>query len=80
MNEPVRVACVQAEPVVLDRAATLEKLEQLTEEVAAAGARLALFPEAFIRSIRRTGGRGTSPGGGTPPMRAACTHGSRGSL
>jgi nitrilase len=48
MDEPVRVACVQAEPVVLDRAATIDKLAGLAAEVAAAGARLALFPEAFI--------------------------------
>jgi nitrilase len=44
----VRVACVQAEPVVLDRAATIEKIAGLAAEVAAGGARLALFPEAFI--------------------------------
>ena len=48
MDEPVRVACVQAEPVVLDRTATIDKLAGLAAEVAAAGARLALFPEAFI--------------------------------
>ena len=29
MNEPVRVACVQAEPVILDREATLDKLAAL---------------------------------------------------
>ena len=48
MNEPVRVACVQAEPVILDRAATIEKLAGLAAEAAAGGARLVLFPEAFI--------------------------------
>ncbi len=48
MKEPVRVACVQAEPVVLERGPTIEKIESLAEEVAANGARLALFPEAFI--------------------------------
>ena len=42
------VACVQAEPVVLDRAATIEKLDSLVAEAAAKGARLALFPETFI--------------------------------
>jgi nitrilase len=45
---PVTVACVQAEPVVFDRAGTLDKLERLAAEAAAGGARLALFPEAFI--------------------------------
>jgi nitrilase len=48
MNSPVKVACVQAEPVPFDRAATIDKLEQLVGEVAAEGARLALFPETFI--------------------------------
>lgn len=48
MNETVKVACVQAEPVVLDRAATIDKLEGLVAEAAAEGARLALFPETFV--------------------------------
>jgi nitrilase len=48
VNEAVRVACVQAEPVILDRAATLDKLEGLAGDVAAGGAKLALFPETFI--------------------------------
>ncbi len=48
MDEPVRVACVQAEPVVLDRDATIEKIAGLAAEVAAGGARLALFPETFV--------------------------------
>jgi nitrilase len=48
MDERVTVACVQAEPVVLDKAGTLDKLERLAAEAAAGGARLALFPEAFI--------------------------------
>ncbi len=42
------VACVQVEPVILDREATIDKLDQLCAEIAAAGARLAVFPEAFI--------------------------------
>jgi nitrilase len=42
------VACVQAEPVIFDRDATLDKMAGLAAEVAAQGARLAVFPEAFI--------------------------------
>jgi nitrilase len=42
------VACVQAEPVIFDRDATVEKLAGLAAEVARQGARLAVFPEAFI--------------------------------
>ena len=48
MERAVKAACVQAEPVVLDRDATLEKLEQLTAEAAGEGAELVVFPEAFI--------------------------------
>jgi nitrilase len=46
--EPIRVACVQAEPVVLDREATLDKLATVAAEAAGEGARLLVFPEAFI--------------------------------
>ena len=48
MQETVRVACVQAEPVVFDREATLEKLAALTAEAAGAGAELVVFPETFV--------------------------------
>ncbi|MGH2616956.1 MAG: carbon-nitrogen hydrolase family protein, partial [Thermomicrobiales bacterium] len=41
-------AAVQATPVFLDREATVAKVIQLTEEAAAAGARLIVFPEAFV--------------------------------
>lgn len=48
MRAPVKVACVQAEPVVLDREATIDKLAALTTEAAGEGAGLVVFPEAFI--------------------------------
>jgi nitrilase len=48
VNEVVKVACVQAEPAAFDRAGTIAKIERLAAEVAGKGARLALFPEAFI--------------------------------
>jgi nitrilase len=48
MREPIIVACVQAEPVVLDLDATLDKLARLTAEARAAGATLAVFPETFV--------------------------------
>ena len=48
MRRPVTVACVQAEPAVLDREATLERLAASTSEAAAAGAGLVVFPEAFV--------------------------------
>ena len=37
MNDVVKVACVQAEPVVLRRDATIDKLARLTAEAAAGG-------------------------------------------
>jgi nitrilase len=48
MRSPVTVACVQAEPVILDRDATIEKLATLAGEAVANGARMLVFPEAFI--------------------------------
>jgi nitrilase len=44
----VTVACVQAEPVVLDREATLDRLAELAAEAAQTGAGLVAFPEAFV--------------------------------
>ena len=48
MQGPVTVACVQAEPVVFDRDATLDRLEALTAEAAGNGAGLVVFPETFV--------------------------------
>jgi nitrilase len=48
MNAPLKVACVQAEPVILDRDATLDKLAALTGEAAGEGAQLVVFPETFV--------------------------------
>jgi nitrilase len=48
MREPITVACVQAEPVILEREATLDKLASLTAEASRQGASLVVFPETFI--------------------------------
>ena len=48
MQASVRVACVQVEPVILDRDATIEKLARFTAEAAQNGAQLVVFPETFI--------------------------------
>jgi nitrilase len=48
MERPVRVACVQVEPVVLDLDRTLDKLERVAAEAAGAGAELVVFPETFV--------------------------------
>ena len=52
MNEAVKVACVQAEAVILDRTATIDKLAGLAAEAAEGGAKLALFPEALRRFVQ----------------------------
>jgi nitrilase len=44
----VRVAAVQATPVVLDAEATVEKACRLLSEAAREGAQLGVFPEAFV--------------------------------
>ncbi len=51
--ETVPVAVVQAAPVVMARDATIEKVVTLTREAAAGGARLVLFPEAFVPAYPR---------------------------
>ena len=51
--EQVKVAVVQAAPVVMERDATIEKVGRLTHEAAANGARLVLFPEAFVPAYPR---------------------------
>jgi nitrilase len=48
VNGAVTVACVQAQPVILDREATIDRLAELAAEVRANGAALAVFPEAFL--------------------------------
>jgi nitrilase len=52
-SSPVKVAVVQAAPVLFDRTATTAKAIQLIQEAAAQGAQLLLFPEAFIPAYPR---------------------------
>jgi nitrilase len=48
MDGVVTAACVQVEPVVLDKEATLGLLAERTAEAAGKGATLVVFPEAFL--------------------------------
>jgi nitrilase len=48
MDRAVKVACVQVEPAILDREATLDRLEQVAAEAAGNGAELVVFPETFV--------------------------------
>jgi len=49
----VKVAVIQAAPVLFNREASVEKACHLTREAAAQGARLILFPEAFVPAYPR---------------------------
>ncbi len=48
MDTSVKVACVQAEPVIFERDATIGKLATLCAEAAGEGAKLVVFPETFV--------------------------------
>ena len=65
----VKVAVVQAAPILFDREATIEKACRLTTEAAAQGARLILFPEAFIPAYPRGLSFGTVVGHRSPAGR-----------
>src|SRR5699024_4994812 len=45
---PFKAAVIQAAPVPFDREATLDKVASLAADAAGRGARLAVFPEAFV--------------------------------
>jgi nitrilase len=48
MDAPVTVACIQVEPAIFDRAATIDRVAERTAEAAGAGAGLVVFPETFV--------------------------------
>lgn len=48
MQNQVRVAVVQAAPVLFDKKATIDKALVLAKEAAAKGAKIVLFPEGFV--------------------------------
>jgi nitrilase len=48
VERAVKVACVQVEPVILDRTRTLDRLEEVAAEAARNGAELVVFPETFV--------------------------------
>lgn len=48
MRASIVAACVQVQPVIFDRDATIEKIDALAREAASAGASLVVLPEAFV--------------------------------
>jgi nitrilase len=52
-ESPVRVAVIQAAPVAFDRECTLAKVRSLAQDAAARGAKLVVFPEAFVSAYPR---------------------------
>jgi len=63
------VAVVQAAPVAFDAARTLDKVADLAADAGKRGARLTLFPEAFISAYPRGLGFGAVVGSRTPEGR-----------
>jgi nitrilase len=64
-----KAAVVQAASVGFDREATLEKAERLVAEAAATGAKLVVFPEAFVSCYPRGLNFGSVVGSRTPEGR-----------
>ena len=65
MTDRYNVAVVQASPIVFDRDRTLDKLHALASDAARQGARVVLFPEAFVSAYPRGLDFGAYVGGRT---------------
>jgi len=74
MTSLSRVAVVQAAPVAFDVARTLEKVRDLAADARRRGARLALFPEAFVSAYPRGLDFGATVGARTPEGREQFRH------
>ena len=61
-SNPFRAAVVQAASAGFDREKTLAKAEALAREAACRGARLVVFPEAFVGGYPRGSGFGAVVG------------------
>jgi nitrilase len=69
-EKSVRVAVVQAAPVLFERAATVEKACRLVREAAGQGAQIVLLPEAFVPAYPRGLTFGMAVGSRSPEGRA----------
>lgn len=68
-SEQVKVAVVQASPLFFDREGSVEKVIRMTQEAAAEGAKLVLFPEAYVGGYPWGLAFGTAVGGRSPEGR-----------
>ena len=68
-HTPFKAAVVQAAPVVFDRDATIARVHKLTADAASQGARLVVFPEAFVSAYPKGLDFGARVGGRTPEGR-----------
>ncbi len=64
-----KAAVIQAAPVVFDRDATIERVRSLTADAASQGAKLVVFPEAFVSAYPKGLDFGARVGGRTPEGR-----------
>jgi nitrilase len=71
MRAPVTVACVQVEPVIFDRAGTIDRVEERAAEAAAAGATLVVFPETFVPAYPSSAWAKALAGWGDPGAKEA---------
>jgi nitrilase len=71
MREPVRVACVQVEPAILDRARTIDRVAEHTAAAAGTGATLVVFPETFIPAYPSSAWAKALAGWGEPGAKEA---------
>ncbi len=60
-----KASVIQAAPVMFDRDATIDKVRSLAAEAAAQGAKLAVFPEAFVSGYPKGLDFGARVGGRT---------------
>src|ERR671934_7687 len=54
MREPVTVACAQVEPVLFDRDATIDRIDEIAEEAGGKDARLSLYERGVEISLPPT--------------------------
>jgi nitrilase len=71
MDAAVTVACVQVEPVIFDRARTIDRVAERTAEAAAAGAGLVVFPETFVPAYPSSAWAKALAGWGDPGAKEA---------